>query len=133
MDKIIADLWAAVGPQVAAFIGSVAGLIAAWALLQLRAKLKVDTDTGLAGSLYRTIENGLGAALARQLTSGRLSATTIPATVVDETLDYVKANNAKAIAKLKQSDAALVDKIVARLPDAKAKVVEAAAKVRSAG
>ncbi len=133
--SFIGDLWAEMRPQaITAIAGIGLGLLSilgAWVAARAASALKAIKEEKLALSLYRTMETGLKVIFARKLDAGLLPAAIVQGTVVSEALEFTKANNPESVAGLKQSDGALIDKIVARIPEAKAAVVEAAAKAQS--
>ena len=134
-DRIWADLEPQLIPVInTAILAAVGSAIAAAGAVGAQA-FKAIRDEKLVQSLYRTMENGLKARFARRIAEGGLAAATTAVTPGDlaEALDFTKKNNAKAVKALKQSDDALIDKILARAPEAKAAVVGAIDAVKAAG
>ncbi|GLK78063.1 hypothetical protein GCM10008171_33170 [Methylopila jiangsuensis] len=129
---ILSEIWAGLRPHVvetAVVIGAAAMAFAAAKALEA---LKTIKDRELALSLYRTIENGLKAIIARRALAGADLGPATTGAIVREVIDFAKDNNPAAVTKLGQSDDALHEKVLARLPEAKAAVVEAAAKLADA-
>lgn len=125
------DVWAGLRPyavEAAVTIGASAiGLVAAWLAARAGAAFKAIKDDKLALSLYRTIDNVLKAILARRVLAGAPIGAAATGEILREAVDGTKENNPRSVAGLAQSDAALVEKITAKLPEAKAAVVAAAA------
>ncbi|MFD1330499.1 hypothetical protein ACFQ4O_00610 [Methylopila musalis] len=122
---LLNDIWRGLRPH---FIESVVVFGAAmFAFLAARAleALNAARDRDLALSLYRTIENGLKAIIARRALEGAPVGAEDAAAIVRETVDFAKANNVRAVRKLKQTDAALREKALARLPEARAAILAA--------
>lgn len=88
------------------------------------ALLKINTETELYQSLYRTIENVLRALL---VANGGSAARLPVDMIVEQAVDLVKANNPKAVSQLGQTADDLRTKVLAKLPDAQVKVAEGAA------
>ncbi|QZN99561.1 hypothetical protein [Chenggangzhangella methanolivorans] len=128
--RLVGDVWADARPQLipilsAAILGA-AGVTVTAAGAWGAAAFKAIQRRELFAALYRGMDNGLKAAFARKLASGvPLPVNPAPGDVVKQALDYVKENGAREIVKLGQSDATLVEKLVARAPEAKAAVVTA--------
>ncbi|MFD1330709.1 hypothetical protein ACFQ4O_01710 [Methylopila musalis] len=129
MLDLLNEIWTGLRPHVVETAVVIGAAMLAFAGGKALEALKTIKDRELALSLYRTIENGLKAIIARRaLTGADLGPTTTPV-IVREVIDFAKDNNPAAVTKLGQSDDALHEKVLARLPEAKAAVVEAAAKV----
>ncbi|GLK77279.1 hypothetical protein GCM10008171_25330 [Methylopila jiangsuensis] len=124
MDLLI-EIWAGLRPHVVeAAVAVGAALLTLVAARALEA-LNAARDRDLALSLYRTLENGLKAIIARRALGGGAVEAKEAADIVAETVDFAKANNARAVRKLKQTDAALREKAMARLPEARAAILSA--------
>jgi len=132
MSAVLDQTLTALAPQVAAFAVAVFALFATWAVVQLKTKLKVDTNTALYQSLYRTIGNAATAALAARSSGAAGALQAAAGSIVDDILKTVKADNAEAVGRLGESDDALRTKILAALPDAQAKVATARAATAAA-
>lgn len=135
--EFLNDVWAGLRPyavEAAVTIGASAiGLVAAWLAARAGAAFKAIKDDKLALSLYRTIDNVLKAILARRVLAGApIGGAAATGEILREALDGTKENNPRSVNGLAQSDAALVEKITAKLPEAKAAVVTASAVVDAA-
>lgn len=120
------DVWAEVRPALLIIIGGLVPALGAWLTAELVKRLKVAKDSDLALSLGRTIDTTLKALLARL---GPQAAATPTAELVGNAIEIVKRDNPKAVAVHAPTDDQLTTKILAKVPEAKASVVEAAAKV----
>lgn len=128
------EVWAGVRPLAleasVTIVGALITILGSWLALRAAAAFEAVKDRELALSLYRTLENGLKAIIARRALEGGAVEAKEAAEIVSETVDFAKANNARAVRKLKQSDAALREKAMARLPEARAAILSA---VQAAG
>lgn len=134
-------LWSGLEPQLipvinTAILALVGGAIGAAGTAGAKAFAAIH-DEKLVQSLYRTMENGLRSRFVKKIEQGgalkaeTLGSAVATATDLADVLTFTKENNAKAVRKLKQSDDALIEKIRARAPKAKAEVVAAEAAVTS--
>ncbi|GBD48115.1 hypothetical protein [Methylopila sp. Yamaguchi] len=130
--EFLNDVWAGLRPYAVEAAVTIGAALLAYAGAKALETLKAIKDEKLALSLYRTIENLLKAALARRALAGSAIGPEVTGQILKEVLEGTKAVNPKSVTGLKQSDAALVDKITARLPEAKAAVVTAAAVAEAA-
>lgn len=102
-------------PILITLVTGVLSTLAAAALAALKTWISAKTDRAMADSLYITLENGAKALIQK---GEEVSAQAL--------VDYAKANNQKAITRLAQSDEQLADKALARLPEARKAIAEAA-------
>lgn len=129
MDLLI-EIWNGLRPHVVEAAVAVGAALMTLVAAKALEALNAARDRDLALSLYRTLENGLKAIIARRALEGGAVEAREAAEIVAETVDFAKANNARAVRKLKQSDAALREKAMARLPEARAAILSA---VQAAG
>lgn len=129
--EFLNDVWAGLRPyavEAAVTIGgSLIAIVAAWLAARAGAAFKAIKDDKLALSLYRTIDNVLKAILARRVLAGAPIGAAATGEILRQALDGTKESNPRSVTGLAQSDAALVEKITAKLPEAKAAVVTASA------
>lgn len=126
--QFLSDIWAEIRPQAVLAVVTIVGALLSFAVAKALETLKTIKDEKLALSVYRTITNLLKAAVARRAINGAPLGPETTGAIVKEVIDGTKSVNAKAVKGLKQSDAALYDKVLARLPEAKAEVTVATAK-----
>ena len=119
--------WADLEPQlipvintaILALVGGAIATAGGWAAAALKAIQRRE----LFAALYRGMDNGLKAAFARKIATGTLADGPVPGDVVKQALDYLKENGAREVSKLAQFDTTLIDKLLARAPEARAAVL----------
>ncbi len=118
------DIWTIVQPIVVLVVSTVGPVLAAWISARLIALLKVKDDAAkleieqkLREALHQSAENAVAYAKAR-LSKGATSFAR--EAVINTALDYVKEKNPDALEKLKVSEPALADIIIAKIGKAEA-------------
>jgi hypothetical protein len=113
------DIWTIVQPIVVLVVSTVGPVLAAWISARLIALLKVKDDAAkleieqkLREALHQSAENAVAYAEA-QLSKGAVSFAR--EAVINAALDYVKEKNPDTLAKLKVSEPALADIIIAKI------------------
>jgi hypothetical protein len=134
--EFLNDVWTGLRPyavEAAVTIGAgVITIVAAWIAQRAASALKAIKNEKQAISLYRTIGNVLTSIVATRLAGeGASILKGVPASIVNDAITLVKAQNPESVSGLSQTDAMLKTKVIAKLPEVQASVAEAAAKVQS--